>query len=96
MISKLLLTTYHVEICVKFLSILVFSYIDVVVGPPEPLAARPSVSGGDGCVTVAWSSPTYDGGCKLTGYRLEMRTADSSEWSVVADRSADSNLTLSV
>ncbi|KAG8337117.1 hypothetical protein J6590_031095 [Homalodisca vitripennis] len=54
--------------------------------PPEPPAARPSVSRGPDCATVAWSSPAYDGGCVLTGYRVEMRTTDSQDWSVVADR----------
>ncbi|XP_054274333.1 titin-like isoform X2 [Macrosteles quadrilineatus] len=58
-----------------------------VEGPPEAPAARPSVSAaGPGCVTVAWSSPAYDGGCVITGYSVEMRTALSHQWNVVADR----------
>lgn len=58
----------------------------LVAGPPEPPAGKPSVAGAGDAVTVAWSSPAYDGGCVLTGYQVEMRTSDSQDWRLVADR----------
>uniref|UniRef100_A0A1B6CDT2 Myosin light chain kinase, smooth muscle-like n=2 Tax=Clastoptera arizonana TaxID=38151 RepID=A0A1B6CDT2_9HEMI len=58
-----------------------------VEGPPEPPAGHPSaVRSDDTSVSVAWSSPPYDGGCVLTGYRVEMKTDSSEEWGVVAER----------
>lgn len=56
-------------------------------GPPEPPAGRPCVSiVNKDSVTVTWSSPPYDGGSVLIGYRVEMKTTTEDEWNVIAER----------
>ncbi|XP_051161896.1 titin homolog isoform X2 [Leptopilina boulardi] len=61
-----------------------------VEGPPESPSGVPIVSG---CnvgneipgVNVAWCSPSYDGGCALTGYAIEMRHIDEENWTLVSE-----------
>ena len=56
-------------------------------GPPEPPAGRPSASiFNKDSVSVTWSSPPYDGGSVLIGYRVEMKTTTQDEWIVIAER----------
>lgn len=55
-----------------------------VKGAPDPPAGRPSVTTAhSGGVTVAWSSPHYDGGAMITGYTIEL-SEDSTLWTTVA------------
>lgn len=59
-------------------------------GAPEAPAGVPIVSA---CnvgkeipgVNVAWCSPSYDGGCALTGYAIEMRNIDEESWTLVSE-----------
>ncbi|XP_039287324.1 LOW QUALITY PROTEIN: muscle M-line assembly protein unc-89 [Nilaparvata lugens] len=57
-----------------------------VEGPPDPPAGRPSVRTLNSTATIAWSSPPYDGGCMVTGYRVEMKKLPQTSWTVVTDR----------
>ncbi|PNF38135.1 hypothetical protein B7P43_G14603, partial [Cryptotermes secundus] len=57
-----------------------------VEGPADPPAGKPSVSGSGSSVTVVWCSAPYDGGCMVTGYCVEMRRKQDTEWQVVTDR----------
>lgn len=58
----------------------------VAVGPADPPAGRPSVSCSGNTVTVTWCSAPYDGGCMVTGYCVEMKRTQDTEWQIVTDR----------
>ncbi|VVC32965.1 Hypothetical protein CINCED_3A023493 [Cinara cedri] len=57
-----------------------------VEGPPDPPAGRPVVSVSETSADVTWSSPAYDGGCMVTGYSVEVRPFNQSDWKLVADK----------
>ncbi|PSN51430.1 hypothetical protein C0J52_05456, partial [Blattella germanica] len=57
-----------------------------VEGPADPPAGKPSVFGDGTSVNVAWSSSPYDGGCMVTGYCIEKKRVQDSEWQVVTNR----------
>jgi len=57
-----------------------------LLGPADPPAGKPAVSGSGSSVTVAWGSAPYDGGCMVTGYCVEMRRQQDTQWQVVTDR----------
>ncbi|XP_050422462.1 titin homolog isoform X2 [Adelges cooleyi] len=64
-----------------------YHYASVAVeGPPDPPAGRPVVSVSETSADVTWSSPAYDGGCMVTGYSVEVRPFNQTEWKLVADR----------
>ncbi|XP_008180551.1 titin isoform X2 [Acyrthosiphon pisum] len=64
-----------------------FHYASVAVeGPPDPPAGRPVVSVSETSADVTWSSPAYDGGCMVTGYGVEVRPFNQSDWKLVADK----------
>ncbi|CAI6343292.1 unnamed protein product [Macrosiphum euphorbiae] len=64
-----------------------FHYASVAVeGPPDPPAGRPVVSVLETSADVTWSSPAYDGGCMVTGYGVEVRPFNQSDWKLVADK----------
>ncbi|KAK9499590.1 hypothetical protein O3M35_002607 [Rhynocoris fuscipes] len=53
---------------------------------PDPPAGRPTaVVIHPGTVRVAWSSPHYDGGSKITGYSVQMSTDQGDSWTTVKD-----------
>lgn len=54
-----------------------------VTGAPDPPAGRPSVMATSDGLSIAWSSPHYDGGAMITGYTIEM-SEDSMLWTTVA------------
>jgi len=57
-----------------------------VEGPPDPPAGKPVVSVSETSADVTWSSPAYDGGCMVTGYSVEVRPFNQSDWKLVADK----------
>ncbi|XP_025203950.1 uncharacterized protein LOC112600845 isoform X2 [Melanaphis sacchari] len=64
-----------------------FHFASVAVeGPPDPPAGRPVVSVSETSADVTWSSPAYDGGCMVTGYGVEVRPFNQSDWKLVADK----------
>ncbi|XP_050063770.1 uncharacterized protein LOC114128407 isoform X2 [Aphis gossypii] len=64
-----------------------FHFASVAVeGPPDPPAGRPVVSVLETSADVTWSSPAYDGGCMVTGYGVEVRPFNQSDWKLVADK----------
>lgn len=67
----------------------------LVAGPPDPPSGQPTVtaSGPDAAV-VEWSSPAFDGGCKVTGYIVEMKSSVNNEWTTVADGCHSLSLTV--
>ncbi|KAL0279933.1 UNVERIFIED_CONTAM: hypothetical protein PYX00_001383 [Menopon gallinae] len=56
-----------------------------VEGPPEPPSGRPTatVLSADSAA-IEWSSPAFDGGCKITEYAIEMKSSSDPDWKVVA------------
>lgn len=62
------------------------AHVCVYVGPPDPPAGRPVVSVLETSADVTWSSPAYDGGCMVTGYGVEVRPFNQSDWKLVADK----------
>jgi myosin-light-chain kinase len=56
----------------------------VIAGAPDPPSGRPSVVVSSKSAIIAWGSAPYDGGCKVSNYRLEMRTI-GGEWSTAVD-----------
>ena len=75
-----------------------------VEGPPEPPAGRPYVSHIDSesmKLTIAWYGSTFDGGCIVTGYVVEMASwpitscsqpPDATDWQIL---SSDTHLSTS-
>ncbi|XP_060843292.1 uncharacterized protein LOC132923359 isoform X6 [Rhopalosiphum padi] len=64
-----------------------FHFASVAVeGPPDPPAGRPVVSVSETSADITWSSPAYDGGCMVTGYGVEVRPFNQSDWKLVADK----------
>ncbi|XP_050541447.1 myosin light chain kinase, smooth muscle-like isoform X2 [Daktulosphaira vitifoliae] len=64
-----------------------YHYASVAVeGPPDPPAGRPIVSVSETSADVTWSSPAYDGGCMVTGYSVEVRSFNQTQWKLVADK----------
>jgi Fibronectin type III domain len=54
-------------------------------GAPDPPGGRPTVTvTGASSAVLAWGSSPYDGGRKVIGYRVELRTT-GGEWNIVAE-----------
>ena len=52
-------------------------------GPPEP-PGKPSILVSDNCLRLSWPLPAYDGGSRVIGYKIDMKT-DLSEWMTITD-----------
>lgn len=66
-----------------FLLELLFSFHP---GSPDPPKGQPNAVAGDRSATVTWSSSPYDGGCKITGYTIEMRSFSNAQWRRVIEK----------
>ncbi|XP_073975614.1 myosin light chain kinase, smooth muscle-like isoform X3 [Rhodnius prolixus] len=67
-----------------------------VEGVPDPPAGRPTaVLVHPGVVRVAWSSPHYDGGSKITGYSVQMSLDDGQIWTNAKEMCYSLSYTLS-
>lgn len=57
-----------------------------LLGPPDPPSGQPTATtSGTDSAEVAWSSPAFDGGCKITGYVVEMKNLKDNEWKKVSE-----------
>lgn len=55
-------------------------------GPPDPPSGQPTSSiSGPNTAEVTWSSPAFDGGCKITGYVVEMKKCKDGNWETISD-----------
>lgn len=53
-------------------------------GPPEPLPTRPTATAlSSDSALIEWSSPAFDGGCKITGYVIEAKSSSDPDWKVI-------------
>ena len=53
-----------------------------VPGPPRDLRA---IAAGPSGIALSWDAPADDGGAAVTGYRIEGRRADRSNWTTLRD-----------
>ena len=58
--------------------------------PPAELSAEP---GGPGIINLAWSTPGYDGGSDILGYKLEVSSDDGTTWTVLEADTYSTNTT---
>ncbi|XP_030076800.1 myosin light chain kinase, smooth muscle isoform X1 [Microcaecilia unicolor] len=57
-----------------------------VVDRPQPPVGKPYVSAvRPGSLTLSWSGPSYDGGCAVQSYVVEVRRAGEAEWRTLTD-----------
>jgi hypothetical protein len=52
---------------------------------PAAAPGTPSITGGDGQLTLAWTPPASDGGAPVVDYVVEHRTSPSGPWTLVPD-----------
>jgi hypothetical protein len=57
--------------------------VKAAVVPTEPLNSE-ILSSASGSISVSWTSPEYDGGSSITGYRIYYKTNPSLVWSSTA------------
>ncbi|XP_043286606.1 titin homolog isoform X2 [Venturia canescens] len=63
-------------------------YVNLTVeGVPDPPAGTPCVQSitRSGKAIVTWRSPSYDGGCAVTGYSVEMKRSEEPCWIAIAE-----------
>ncbi|WP_411016131.1 hypothetical protein, partial [Salmonella sp. s51884] len=52
--------------------------------PPDPPANQPFVAKcADGILKIVWPGTTYDGGCIVTGYLVEIYDDSTKKWKVL-------------
>ena len=58
--------------------------------PPAELSAEP---GGTGIINLTWSTPGYNGGSDILGYKLEVSSDDGTTWTVLEADTYSTNTT---
>jgi hypothetical protein len=82
---------YTVEICNEFGKDRAWASVTVQETPLPPVGKPNLLRAGATSVTVSWYGPSYDGGCVVTDYRLEMQncTSNPGKWDIIHDSIKD-------